>query len=509
MGRKKGVVLSYVLMVFEVLSTLLLTPMIIRTLGQAEYGVYKLSLSVVAYLALLDMGVGNAIIRYTAKYKGNDDKENLERFFGVSQLYYIVIAGIAGIIGIVLIYIFPDMFAVGLTADEIYLGQKLLFITLMNTIVTLATAVFNNIIIGYGLFTVSRGVSIFQIIIRMIVTYVALSFGFKSIALVLIQLVLTIICRGCFGVYVFVKLKLRPKLRGVKKDFVLEIIGYSTWILLQMIATQVNAFADQVLLGALVPAASVIIAVYGVGVQIVQYFQSLGTAIGGVLFPGVVSLIERGANVKVIQGEMIKIGRIVFMFLGVIWCGFLLYGREFISLWAGNENVNGFYVAAILMFAHMIMQIEAIGTQILWAKNEHKEQSILKLIIVLLNIVLTVLLIQWNPLFGATIGTFISYLLGDVLVMNIIFKCKIGISLKNYYKGILKGILRTLILTFLIGWGIDKISITGWSGLFCKILVFCIVYIILIYNMGWNTYEKKLICGTLGEALKKVTHKRI
>ena len=63
MGRKQGVILSYILMIFEVLSTLLITPFLIRTLGQAEYGVYKLSASITAYLLLLDLGVGNAIIR--------------------------------------------------------------------------------------------------------------------------------------------------------------------------------------------------------------------------------------------------------------------------------------------------------------------------------------------------------------------------------------------------------------------------------------------------------------
>ena len=76
MGRKIGVVLSYLLMIFEVLSTLLLTPFILRTLGQAEYGVYKLSAAVTAYLLLLDLGVGNAVTRYVAKFKveGNIEK---------------------------------------------------------------------------------------------------------------------------------------------------------------------------------------------------------------------------------------------------------------------------------------------------------------------------------------------------------------------------------------------------------------------------------------------------
>lgn len=80
MSRKIGVILSYALMIFEVLSTLLLTPFIISILGQAEYGVYKLVVAINAYLLLLDLGVGNAIIRYIAKYRVENDR-NKERNF--------------------------------------------------------------------------------------------------------------------------------------------------------------------------------------------------------------------------------------------------------------------------------------------------------------------------------------------------------------------------------------------------------------------------------------------
>ena len=75
MNRKIGVILSYVLMFFEVLSTLLLTPCMLSTLGQAEYGVYRLSGTIVAYLLLLDLGVGNASVRFFSKYRANNDIE--------------------------------------------------------------------------------------------------------------------------------------------------------------------------------------------------------------------------------------------------------------------------------------------------------------------------------------------------------------------------------------------------------------------------------------------------
>ena len=79
MSRKIGVIMSYLMMIFEVLSTLLLTPLILNKLGQAEYGVYKLSASITSYLLLLDLGVGNAVIKYVSKY--NEVIENEEAIF--------------------------------------------------------------------------------------------------------------------------------------------------------------------------------------------------------------------------------------------------------------------------------------------------------------------------------------------------------------------------------------------------------------------------------------------
>ena len=56
MNRKVGVIFSYVLMFVEICSTMLFTPFLIRTLGQAEYGIYHLILSILSYFTLLDLG---------------------------------------------------------------------------------------------------------------------------------------------------------------------------------------------------------------------------------------------------------------------------------------------------------------------------------------------------------------------------------------------------------------------------------------------------------------------
>ena len=74
---KAGAALNYVVLGLNSLVGLLYTPYLLRMLGQSEYGLYSLVASVVAYLTIMDFGFGNAIIRYTARFRaeGNLGKQ--------------------------------------------------------------------------------------------------------------------------------------------------------------------------------------------------------------------------------------------------------------------------------------------------------------------------------------------------------------------------------------------------------------------------------------------------
>ncbi len=493
MSKKASVILSYVIMIFEVVSTLVITPLIIRSLGPAEYGVYKLAIAVIAYLLLLDLGIGNAVIRYMSKFRATGDKEQSRKFLGITTIYYFVIAVLAIIGGVILIKIFPTAFAKGLSQTEIAIGQRLLLITMATTAVTLGTSAYANTLIAYECFVFSKICSLVQIILKIFLTILALNLGMRSEGVVYVNLILTVIFRAIYVFAVVFKLKLIPKFRGIDVKFVKEVVLYSSWILLQLIATQLNASVDQVLIGMLVSSSAVIIAVYGIGTQIVQYFQSIGTAFTGVLMPGIVTLVEKKATSEQICDEMVRIGRIMLMSMSVICSAFAIYGRQFITLWVGEGNAAAFYVAFLLMIVYTFEISETVGKHVLYAMNEHKEQSILKFCVVILNIFLTIVLIKWNPLLGATIGTVISLAIGDIVVQNIIYRKKIGISLKKYYKGLLKGILPCNIITIIVGALFKLIGLSGWGGFIVNVAVMCAAYAAVMWILGMNEYEKGIV----------------
>ena len=60
---KIGALLSYVVLALQNLVGLVYTPFMLRMLGKSEYGLYSIAASIVAYLTILDLGFGNAIVR--------------------------------------------------------------------------------------------------------------------------------------------------------------------------------------------------------------------------------------------------------------------------------------------------------------------------------------------------------------------------------------------------------------------------------------------------------------
>lgn len=74
-----GALLSYVNNIATIIVGLAYTPIMLRLLGQSEYGLYSLVGSIVGYLSVLDMGLGDTVVRYTARNRVDETKKKRGR----------------------------------------------------------------------------------------------------------------------------------------------------------------------------------------------------------------------------------------------------------------------------------------------------------------------------------------------------------------------------------------------------------------------------------------------
>lgn len=490
MNRKTGAMISYVLMFLEIIFALFFTPYIIRSLGDAEYGVYKLTESISSYLLLLDLGIGQAVVRWMAKYRVVKDANAQSRFLGFATLLYLFIGALTFVVGQVLIALMPRFFSVGLNAEEVMLAQKLLKVTVINAAVTLGTVGYINTIIAYERFIFSKGISIMQIIARVLLYYLALEFGWGSYGIVLMQTILTVVTRTASVLYVLYVIKIKPSFKNFERKFVKEVLNYSILIFLLMISTQINNTLDNVILAAFVPNSAVLLSIYGVALQLTYYYNSVGDGLTGVLMPGVVRLVENGASSVELMKEMIRIGRFVLAFSAFVWIEFLVCGKEFILLWVGENYLEAYYIALPLLTVYMVMQTQSIGDNMLNAKNEIKEMTIMRIIVIFINVIVSLILIKWNPMMGVMIGTFVSLVLGGVFVKNYLFKKKLGIQLKLYFKEMMSGIAICIIITSIVGFLVRDCFGKSPNFFFVNVIVVGVIFAVTMWFFGFKQTER-------------------
>lgn len=166
---KMGAVLSYVIIFLNIIVSLFYTPIIIRCLGQSEYGLYSLVSSVISYLTILDLGFGNAIILYTTKYRVNKQAEAENKLHGMFLVIYIFIGIVAALLSLILYFNIDKLFSNTITYDELSIAKVLIIILTVNLALSFPLSIFSSIITAYEKFVFSKLVNITRIILTPII----------------------------------------------------------------------------------------------------------------------------------------------------------------------------------------------------------------------------------------------------------------------------------------------------------------------------------------------------
>ena len=127
---------KYVSIILTTLVQLLYTPLLISKLGQSEYGLYSLVASVISYLTVLDLGLGNAIVRYTAKFRAEGKTTEQYEIFGMFLVLYIIIGVLAFVAGLGLYINVDTLFAATMTVEELDKARIMMIFLIFNLAVT-------------------------------------------------------------------------------------------------------------------------------------------------------------------------------------------------------------------------------------------------------------------------------------------------------------------------------------------------------------------------------------
>lgn len=489
--RKRGAILSYLSIILSTVVQLVYTPLLIRMLGQSEYGLYSLVSSVIGYLTVLDLGFGNAIVVFTAKYRANKEYEKEKKLHGMFLVIFCIIGLIAGLLGVLLYFNVPLLFGKTMTDIELHKAKIMMLILSFNLAATFPFSIYSSIITAYEKFTFQKIMSILNTLLKPLLMIPLLFLGYKSITMTVVITVVNIIVLLSNYFYCKKKLGVNIKFMGFDKKLFKTIFSYSFFIFLGVIVDKVNWSVDQFVLGAV--SGTIAVSLYSVASQINTLFVNLSGAMSGVLLPKMSKMIAKNVSNKEITNEFIKVGRIQYLIIFLMASGFTLFGKEFIMAWAGKDFATSYYIAVILILPLCVPLIQNLGISIMQAKNMHKFRSILLALIAVANIFISIPLAKAYGGIGSAIGTSLSLIIGNIIILNIYYHKKVGINVIEFWKSIIKMTIPILIPIVAIVILMHFVTLHGYVNLIVFGGIYTILYCLTCYFLVMDDYEKNIV----------------
>lgn len=487
---KTGAVLNYVIIILHTLVGLLYTPYMLRMMGQSEFGLFSLVASVISYLTILDLGMGNAIVRYTAKFRAEGKTEEQYEMFGMFFVLYLIIGFIAIGVGMGLYLNVDAMFGDTMTVEELGKARIMMLILVFNLGFTFPMSIFGSIMTAYEKFIFPRVLSILRIVLNTVVMILLLKMGHRAIAMVIVQTVFNVLTLLINFFYCKYKLKIKMSFRKFKWGFLKEVSIYSFWILLNVIMDKIYWSTGQFVLGAV--SGTIAVSVFAVAIQLESMYMQFSSAISSVFLPKVTAMVTRNSSEKVLSALFIRTGRIQYIVMSFILSGFIVFGKSFIRLWAGAEYSDSFIITLLFFVALLVPLIQNLGITILQAKNQMRFRSLLYLGIAAVALVFEIVLSKMFGGIGCAAAIAGALILGQGVIMNVYY-CRVQhIDIAHFWFEILKMSIAPACVVTVSLILLKFLDTSSWISLVIGMGIFSVVYLMVLYLLSMNKDERRL-----------------
>lgn len=490
---KTGIILSYLNMGLGNLIPFFYTPVMLKLLGQNEYGLYKLSSSVTSYLSLISLGLGGAITRYLIKAREEEGEQAEKRMLGLFIIIFRIIAIVSFVIGILIVLNLDIWYMEALSDVELSRMCILVFLMVCNTALSFSVSPYISAVSSHEKFIILQIINILTTCISPLLNIFALLLGFGSIGMAVFSMGLTVLCRVIYSRYVKVCLKLVPDYRSMPIRYLKEICVFSFWIFISNVVAQLYNATDTVMIGMIPTLAVTGVAIYSIGNTFNQIVFSLTTGVSSLIAPKVNKMIFQGTSLNELTELAIRIGRIQCYIFSLLVTGFIAFGKPFIYLYAGPGYEEAYWVAILMMIPNMVPLVQSVCLSIITAQNKHRFRALVYLMIAIVNVIGTWCLMHKWGIIGAALMTGIALVVGQGFIMNWYYQRKIGLNMVQFWMNIVPIYLVPTVLCLATLYFATWIDFYNISSLMIGIVIYSLIYVGVNYKFVINNYEHELL----------------
>lgn len=384
-------------------ASLVFMPMLIRSFGMSEYGLFLLASSISAYAALVDFGVGTSLVKHVADSVATGERSRLSKYISTTLVFYVGAGVLVALLMVGLSMFTSELFKV--TPDQARLLRNLFLVVAVSSLWGWPANTAGGVLAGLQRYTLSATVAVAAAIANVLVMFGVLASHEGPLTLLVGQslvgaaagLANVILARRAIG-----EVQVHP--RFADRSAFKEIVSFS-WVIfvLQVCTLILYQQTDRVVLGVFLGATAITLyesagKMQGFVTQITQFATSA-------VMPFAAQLHAEGRQSS-LQTLFFRGTKYTMALVLPAVVGLMLFARPIITAWLG-PSFAGQATAAQVLLSYQLLGVGAvIGESILVSRGHARRRLFNSVFVVTLgNLVLSVVLVQRIGILGVVIGT--------------------------------------------------------------------------------------------------------
>ncbi|QZE12893.1 hypothetical protein K4L44_09865 [Halosquirtibacter laminarini] len=478
---KKGILVSYFSVFITIISGILITPLIVSTLGANEYGVYIYLSASFGLCSVFNLCVNQTFTRFIVN--NTDEKLYIKVLTNLLTIVLLIVLFII-IFVILLFYNFKKQQT--LVVTELNLSYYCLFLSII-VVLRLLNECFLGIYIAFKEYVYPQAIRILFAVLRIVLIFVLLP-NFSNLFFIFsLDLFVSLMSS------IFLILPLIKKNRLVFDSSCIKIkeLKIILYFMLGILAISLVNFLrwkfGELLLGFHGLYADV--TVFSLSVMLGSYIGAFTSSFSNLLLPNI-NEIYINSGLKGVESEVIRVSRYVAFIVTLILTSFILIGQVFVEIWLKGEYPMVWNFSLFIMASLGVLLIQSSFNTYLQIINEHGKRSVLFLIPTLLTMILGILLVKSGGIKLMVSMACTSILIG--VILSNIYYSRLGFNMLHYYKKVLfiPTVYTIIVLTI-------KLVFDDISNVTSFVLVF--INTILVYRFVISNTERKFLKSLLSQ----------
>ena len=390
--------------VLAIVISFYLTPFIVRTLGDSQYGFWVLLVSFLGYASILEMGVQPAVVKLVGQYKAIGEITKLKELITAAFVFFLVVGAIAAVFCLTIVPSLVDRHVEGLQGLR---RTNVLFVMIaLDAVLIYMNFLVTGILYGYQRYHLRNLIDAAASLLNALIIFSLLTRqGLLAVVYAKVAMDFTVVVAG----YIAIR-RLIPELHwafsSLQRRSFLELVHFGGRVFISSTTTRIATLAQPVIISTALSAAAT--SFYAIPVKLVEYARQITWTLTASFMPAFSELQSRNEH-DAMRAIYLDFSRYFFLILLPIIGLLFVYGAPFIGLWIGPEyELKGRLALWFLVGSVFVESFQPLMWRFFIGIGELDVLVRVSAIVSLLVVVSGAILVQFAGITGVAMSVFLG-----------------------------------------------------------------------------------------------------